>query len=62
VTNGLGAPEKNLSTLGDFHDMREALRPLKHARAASRHDPNGRRKACRALLDPQPSGNRHPQH
>ena len=29
--------------LGDFHDMREALRPLERARAASRHNPSGRR-------------------
>ena len=28
------------TTLGEFHDMREALRPLEHARAASRRDPN----------------------
>ena len=28
------------TTLGDFHDMREALRPLEHVRAASRRDPN----------------------
>jgi hypothetical protein len=31
------------TTLGDFHDMREALRPLEHARAASRHNPSARR-------------------
>jgi len=31
------------TTLGDFHDMREALRPLEHTRAASRRDPNGAR-------------------
>ena len=41
------------TTLGDFHDMREALRPLEHVRAASRRDPNGGRQACRARLDPQ---------
>ena len=27
------------TTLGEFHDMREALRPLHHSRAASRRDP-----------------------
>jgi multisubunit Na+/H+ antiporter MnhC subunit len=27
------------TTLGEFHDMREALRPLQHTRAASRWDP-----------------------
>jgi len=31
------------TTLGDFDDMREALRPLERARAASRHNPSGRR-------------------
>lgn len=36
-------PEKFDTTLGEFHDMREALRPLEHKRAASRRDPNGRR-------------------
>jgi hypothetical protein len=36
-------PQKFDTTLGDFHDMREALRPLEHARAASRHNPSGRR-------------------
>ena len=34
------SPQKLDTTLGDFHDMREALRPLEHARAASRRDPN----------------------
>jgi len=33
-------PQKFDTTLGDFHDMREALRPLEHVRAASRRDPN----------------------
>jgi len=28
------------TTLGDFHEMREALRALKHVRAASRRDPD----------------------
>jgi len=35
-------PERFETTLGEFHDMREALRPLGHLRAASRRDPNGR--------------------
>ena len=33
-------PQKFDTTLGEFHDMREALRPLEHVRAASRRDPN----------------------
>lgn len=32
-------PQKFDTTLGEFHDMREALRPLEHVRAASRRDP-----------------------
>ena len=32
------------TTLGEFHDMREALRPLVHTRTASRRDPQGRQK------------------
>jgi len=32
-------PEKFDTTLGEFHDMREALRPLVHTRTASRRDP-----------------------
>jgi len=36
-------PQKFDTTLGDFHDMREALRPLEHMRATSRRDPNGGR-------------------
>ena len=36
-------PQKLDTTLGDFHDMREALRPLEHARVASRRNPNGHR-------------------
>jgi hypothetical protein len=28
------------TTLGEFHDMREALRPLQHTRAASRKVPS----------------------
>lgn len=32
-------PRKFDTTLGEFHDMREALRPLQHTRAASRRDP-----------------------
>jgi hypothetical protein len=34
--------EKFDTTLGEFHDMREALRPLTHTRTASRRDPNVR--------------------
>jgi hypothetical protein len=30
------------TTLGEFHEMREALRPLANLRAASRRDPQGR--------------------
>jgi len=40
-------PEKFDTTLGDFHDMREALRPLEHTRAASRRDPDSGRRATR---------------
>ena len=32
-------PSKLDTTLGEFHDMREALRPLQHTRAASRRVP-----------------------
>jgi hypothetical protein len=32
-------PQKFDTTLGEFHDMREALRPLVHTRTASRRDP-----------------------
>jgi len=35
-------PQKFDTTLGDLHDMREALRPLEHTRAASRRDPRNR--------------------
>jgi len=35
--------EKFDTTLGDFHDMREALRPLANARIASRREPPGER-------------------
>jgi hypothetical protein len=35
--------EKFDTTLGEFHNMREALRPLVHTRTASRRDPQGRR-------------------
>jgi hypothetical protein len=31
------------TTLGEFHDMREALRPLQHTRAASRRVPANRK-------------------
>ena len=30
------------TTLGEFHDMRQALRPLTHTRTASRRDPKVR--------------------
>jgi hypothetical protein len=30
------------TTLGEFHDMRQALRPLQHTRAASRRVPRNR--------------------
>jgi len=30
------SPSRFDTTLGEFHDMREALRPLQHTRAASR--------------------------
>jgi len=33
--------EKFDTTLGDFHDMREALRPLANVRIASRREPQG---------------------
>jgi len=32
-------PHKLDTTLGEFRDMREALRPLEHARSASRREP-----------------------
>jgi hypothetical protein len=35
--------EKFDTTLGEFHDMREALRPLVHTRTVSRRDPQDRR-------------------
>jgi len=35
-------PNKFDTTLGEFHDMREALRPLQHERAASRSVPSSR--------------------
>ena len=34
--------DKYDTTLGDLHDMRQALRPLEHTRAASRRDPRDR--------------------
>jgi len=34
---------KSDATLGEFHDMREALRPLQHTRAASRAVPRDRK-------------------
>jgi hypothetical protein len=36
-------PNKFDTTLGEFHDMREALRPLQHTRAASRRVPANRK-------------------
>jgi hypothetical protein len=30
------------TTIGEFHDLRDALRPLEHTRAASRTLPRGR--------------------
>jgi hypothetical protein len=35
--------EKFDTTLGDFHEMREALRPLANVRIASRREPQGER-------------------
>jgi len=32
-------PDKPDTTLGEFREMREALRPLEHHRVASRRDP-----------------------
>jgi len=31
------------TTIGEFHDLRDALRPLEHTRAASKTMPRGRR-------------------
>ena len=39
-SQGPAGPPKFDTTLGAFHDMREALRPLEHTRAASRRDPD----------------------
>jgi len=39
VSPGQSKPHKFDTTLGEFRDMREALRPLEHARAASRRNP-----------------------
>ena len=36
-------PNRFDTTLGEFHDMREALRPLQHTRAASRRVPADRK-------------------
>jgi hypothetical protein len=36
-------PNKFDTTLGEFHDMRQALRPLQHTRAASRRVPGSRK-------------------
>ena len=38
-SSGQSKPDKLDTTLGEFRDMREALRPLEHGRAASRRDP-----------------------
>jgi hypothetical protein len=35
-------PNKFDTTLGEFHDMRQALRPLQHTRVASRRPPGQR--------------------
>ena len=40
---GSRTPDKFDTTLGEFRDMREALRSLQHQRASSRRDPQGRR-------------------
>jgi hypothetical protein len=37
------SPNRFDTTLGQFHDMREALRPLQHTRAASRRVPANRK-------------------
>ena len=39
ASSGPSKPDKLDTTLGEFRDMREALRPLEHERAASRRDP-----------------------
>jgi hypothetical protein len=36
-------PNRFDTTLGEFHDMRKALRPLQHTRAASRTFPANRK-------------------
>jgi hypothetical protein len=36
-------PNRFDTTLGEFHDMREALRPLQHTRTASRRVPADRK-------------------
>jgi len=38
-SSGRSKPDKPDTTLGEFRDMREALRPLRHDRASSRRDP-----------------------
>lgn len=35
-------PTRFDTTLGEFHDMRQALRPLQHTRMTSRRDPGKR--------------------
>jgi hypothetical protein len=46
-TESSAGPPKFDTTLGEFHDMREALRPLEHTRAASRRDPTAPRGGSR---------------
>ena len=36
-------PSRYDTTLGEFHDMRKALRPLQHTRATSRRVPGDRK-------------------
>jgi len=42
------ASQKFQTTLGEFHEMREALRPLEHKRSASRRDTDLARAAMSA--------------
>ena len=39
ASSGQSKPDKLDTTLGEFREMPEALRPLEHERAASRRDP-----------------------
>ena len=54
-TQSSAGPAKFDTTLGEFHDMREALRPLEHTRAASRRDPNGGQRSLTAGQDEKKS-------